>query len=443
MLNYKGVKMNKLLLVLLLFAVSISILIIGCSSDINITSPPLSNYNVKNVLHKTISQTLASSDTVIFLPKSKKTVIVSKLLKPQMISSLDNYMNKNVPANKAPISPMESMCSLYTQYGVEIEDQYKPLGNKTLGINLSTNVVSYDNARSYGFAKILVSDASSIANANYSGFSFANMMYQLSPGTTQSTISNLLTQGISSFFIDEPYEYNGLVAGWTTPLLNNMAHFTNPKPLFVSAYHWPEFSTPCNPFYYGTSYSGFIDAFSNTYIMCDEYHGNCCGTVDQYWSEFNSYYGVGKNPSNWLQLTANNGNGNTHLDCFYKNSVSNNWHDLLYHANYSGSGMNEIWLYANNTGSEQDVKNFVDTAWRLGWLSRYGRGYIIIWQCTYHQYDSTPNQGPNSLNKSTNSTSSDPCTQCNFNQEIGHWTPIQSWYTGDTYWYTYNNWMGY
>ena len=259
-------------------------------------------------------------------------------------------------------------------------DVYKAVPNKTLGIALSTNVVSYANALIYGFTKILVSDATSIANAynTGNGFSYANMMYQLSTSTTQSTISNLKTQGIGSFFIDEPFEPNGVNAGWTFSILNNMAHYTTPTNLFVSSYRWPEF-TACCPFYYGTSYSGFIDAFDNTYIMCDEYHGNCCGTLDQYWSEFNNYYGSWKSKSNWLQVVANNGDGNTHVDCFYINSVSNNWHDMLYHAN--NSGMNEIWLWAVNTGSDQGVRDFCDTGWQLGWLLKKYRYAQLTWIC--------------------------------------------------------------
>jgi hypothetical protein len=378
----------------------------GCSADNNIISPN-NSVNSTNLFEKRLSAPHNSPDTMIFLPLSKKNIAVSKDLKANQIEMLDKYFTTHeITPPPQVITPNLQQCNIHDITGWSYGDKYRPVAGKYLGIWPSQDVVTYSKAfNNYGFSKVAVSSSVEISNAyiNGTGFNYINMMYILNPNVSQQTINTLKTQGIGSFYIDEPFDHEN--SGWTFAICNSMAQYTSPNKLLVGSYHWPEFVAVINPFYYGTSYSGFIDAFSNTYIMCDEYHGNCCGTVDQYWSEFNNYYLQSKNITNWLSVSANNGDGNTHVDCPYINSVSNNWYDMLGHANRTG--MNEVWLYANATGSETGVQNFCYNAWELGWLLRQYQQVVVIWKCS-----DIP-----------------ACEECLWNN-YGNWYVSGSYYTG-------------
>jgi len=119
--------------------------------------------------------------------------------------------------------------------------------------------------------------------------------------------------------------------------------------------------------------------------------------IEQHWNEFRNYYGTNKNISNWLSVSANSGDGQTHVACPYINSVSNNWYDMLGNANRNG--INEVWLWASGTGNENLVQYFSEQAWELGWLLRQRRYVVVFWQCdlypcrTYCQWPSESGDG--------------------------------------------------
>jgi hypothetical protein len=131
--------------------------------------------------------------------------------------------------------------------------------------------------------------------------------------------------------------------------------------------------------------------------MSDQYHGNCAGYATDYWDQFYTYYGANKSISNWMEVVANNGDGNTHVDCIYQNRVSSNWSSLFDRAN--AHSQNEVWLFAANTGNETAVSNFCEAAWTKGWLLQKFQYVIINYRC-----DELP-----------------ACTKCSWEPEKGYW----------------------
>ena len=394
-------------------------LLTGCSNNMEITSPPLHNDN-HEALMKIVKKTLSPTDTIIVLPLSHKTVIVHKNLNTQKITTLDQYLNTHTPPNSAPIQPMESMCIYHTITSVEMQNQYLPLSGKTLGIWLSEDVCPFYNAyHTYGFTKTWVHDNIWIDMAHDGGFSYDNLMF--STGDTSDVIAridstNTAGRHVGSYFIDEPFENN---PHWcNSTLITNIANHVSPSKLFLSSYKMPDawFNWPVTT--YGDLYGDLRNNVSNVYIMCDEYHGDINGDVWYYWNRFKNSY-TNKNISNWVSVSANNGDGNTHN--IYTGCVSNSWSYLFDYLAVSG-GVNEVWLYAYLTGSETGVDAFCAVAWQKGWLLRLGKEFDALYQCTY-SYPQTP------------------CEACDWVNGIGDWTRVSAWYTGNQAWYlcTENN----
>ncbi len=113
-----------------------------------------------------------------------------------------------------------------------------------------------------------------------------------------------------------------------------------------------------------------------------------------------------------MDILANNGNGGGHVACPYINENSNSWFDLLGDAN--DAGVNKFWLYASNTGDENGIKEFCNSAWERGWLLRKQVHEVVIWQCY----------------------SADPCNSCGF-PDVGRWRVQYSYYVGDPIWVNY------
>ncbi len=389
-----------------LLIVGFSILFCSCSSsEIGITSPSIEQ------VQKTISNNISlnkinTKDTLVYLPLSKKTLRISKDLSAKQIALLDKYLtNHEIPTNNKIITPMLEQCGTHTVYGWVYGDKYTPVAGKNLGI--WTNYESPAQCHDYGFNSLFISgDATSVNSvitaATPLGFNTDNLMIGLSRDDyLYDSVLIANTYAVGKYHIDEPFEhgaFNWNILTTFTKLSNLIFSKNSNAKLLIAGYYDPNGNICCNWNSYSSGYQALLGLpHNNIFVMCDEYHGNCCGTVDDYWNIFGNYFGTTKNFSNWLSVTANNGDGNTHVDCFYINSKSNSWYDLLGHANRAG--MNEVWLYALGTGNDQGIKNFSYTAWQLGWLLRQRKYVVVFWQCdtypcrTYCQWPSESGDG--------------------------------------------------
>lgn len=160
---------------------------------------------------------------------------------------------------------------------------------------------------------------------------------------------------------------------------------------------------------YGDKYSAVLNSYGNEYIMCDQYHGNCFGSAVDYWSKFRDYYGSWNCIMNWLHVDINNGSGGGHVACPYINEESSSWSDLLDYAN--NNGINKVWLYAYETGDENAIVSFCNSAWMSGWLLRLAKRYEIIWRC----------ESPN------------PCVNCDWFNHKGGWYVAEQYYLDEQY----------
>jgi len=359
-----------------------SILFWGCG----VTEPtltPTHDKQTKQAVTTTLSMAKkGDGDTLVYLSKSKLKFKLKKEFTKEQIAQIDEYLaTHEIPTvSDTIISPMRELCGTHDSYGWAFGNSYIPVAGKYLGVAFSQDVVTYSKAKMYGFSKVFVGSEPEINNALGSGFLRENMMFAIS-----SPQQVLPTEELGSYHIDEIYEKHS--ATWSLSSITQKAQDVSPKKVFLSSYKWPSLIYGILPTRtYGNMYGNAINSADNIYIMCDEYTGNCFGhyfsyvyTLEDYWNEFRSYYGANKNISNWLNLTANNGDGNTHVACAWSNADANSWFDMLGNANRNG--LNEVWLWASGTGNEVGVQNFSEQAWEKDWLLRSYGYYLIVWQC--------------------------------------------------------------
>jgi len=321
-----------------------------------------------------------AGDTLVYLNKSKLKFKLKTEFTKEQIALIDEYFatHKIPTVSDTIIGPMRELCGTHDSYGYAWENSYRPYPGKYLGIALSQDVVTYSNAKwKYGFSKIFVGGDYDINLAFSAGFSYDNMMFGIS--NPQQQINTIF----GSYHIDEPFEKHNDV--WDDYTILQKAATVYPKKVFLSSYKWPSWSYSL-PVTYGAKYGSVINSGTNIFIMCDEYHGNCWAkilgqlhTVVDYWNEFHGYYGSSKNISNWLSVSANSGDGPTHVDCGNYSWVSSSWWELLLDANRNN--LDELWLWANGTGDEMRVGEFCYNAWGFGWLLRAYGYYCIVCGC--------------------------------------------------------------
>ena len=100
--------------------------------------------------------------------------------------------------------------------------------------------------------------------------------------------------------------------------------------------------------------------------MCDQYWlDNPCGDMKAYWNEYwNTYHPI-HSWMNWADNTMNNAGGWT--SCF-------DW--------MNAHSINNVWLFADNTGDESVIQNWCINAWEKSWLLRQEKYLTIVYQCS-------------------------------------------------------------
>jgi hypothetical protein len=280
------------------------------------------------------------------------------------------------------ITPTAFPCGIKDTYGWGW-DHYQSKAGKYLGIQKEQSFWA-DAYNKYGFTQIGIYNRTERDIARNIGFKWDSMFVWLNNYSSAINTINDVNYGfgeikyVRNFFVDEPIERNT----WAVSNLQNIAEYLYNNialsKMYLVSYKWPTVPYTLPGPTYGYMYNQVLNFKPNTYIMCDEYHGNCFGNVDPYWTEFRSYYGTNKSKSNWMHVVINNGYGNFAGPC---PGTSNNFYDLFGDAN--DSGINSLWLYAQNTGSSQDLRIFGESAWQRGWLRKFERYFCIEWHCDY------------------------------------------------------------
>lgn len=262
--------------------------------------------------------------------------------------------------------------------------KFAPKNNKKLGIWAYNGSPSWSELHNkYGFNQIAVSNVQSYNVAKQAGFIDDNIMLIIPNYSSAYSLINALPQ-VKYYLVDEPFEremYNTT----TLRLVASMIHDVNPNSkMMMVSYKWPTvpYNLPWSLDTYGDKYKSVLDYASNSYIMCDEYHGNIFGTVTDYWSKYRDYYGSGKNISQWMNVGINNtfsGSGNS-LD------------DLMEQAN--NLGIDNLWLFASGLSNPDNIYNFCLSAFSAGWLRGYAQDIILIYRC--YLPDPCENCDPNS-----------------------------------------------
>jgi hypothetical protein len=310
-----------------------------------------------------------STDTVVTLPKSGKTIIIKKDFPAGMIANLDNYINKhpNIPdANSSSanvIKPNISDCPPttcpYVYYYIWIlQDQYKLASGYHMGTWVTSDVISYSQAfNQYGFDELAVTPGE-INTALGIGFKANNLMMLLPDNQLPIDLTDMHNNpSVGYYFIDEPVA-NGVPLNDVQAIELYLTTYIPSAKFLISAYNWPV-ATICNG-WLGDENDGPYLTSSNSGIMCDQYVGNLCGSMKDYWNEYWNFYGS-HSWMNWANNTG--GNAGSWPDCF-------NWMNV--------HGINNVWLYASKTGDEGVIQNWCATAWQYFWSQRYMKQYVYI-----------------------------------------------------------------
>jgi hypothetical protein len=337
---------------------------------------------------------------VITLPKSGKTIEIEKGLPAKMIKQLDNYLSTHTISNKtASVSPDRLACGTYTTTYWNIENQYKPVAGKYLGIWPTPNVTLAKLHDQMGFTNIVcgIGDTMSAKNA---GFKHDSIMVNLGYNATYSDIMN--NPAYRFYYVDEPYvrwwesyhDYTGFQYYSDLIAIKNSS-----AKLLFSDYFWPD---GLRLWQHGNGpdiWENYLDWCPNARIMCDQYNANAWGSVHDFWNEYKAYYGIpSRNISNLISM---------------KPDYSADWGDLLNLA--TPWGMNPIWIYADyGSVTESTVNSFCSIAWETGWLLRQEKQYTTDWKCL-----------------------SSPCSsQCAWPNK-GTWIDYETFYTGESRYVSY------
>ncbi len=339
-----------------------------------ITQPTIKPSNTTATVNKSTAKTAAvqvsTEDTVVTLSKSGKTLEVPKSITKKQLKMLDNYLSKHINLPFQTVSPNALPCGEYISTYYEDTDKFKPADGKYIGI--WTNYLTYYQCLHYGFNQYFVYNLGGIQTAIDSGFIAGNIMADLGGDYTAAyNYLNGSPSNIGYYYIDEPYERGT----YSTTQIANLssilsAHYPNSR-LFFTNYTIPDqYLDPNN-----IVYCEDLITNSNVFIQCDQFYGNCFGHTYEYWDAFKNYY-QSKNISNWLHVVINNGN-ETDPTCGYR---STSWQTLMSTAD--GLGIDNIWLYAYDTGDQNAVIDFTLAAWQSGWMYKYQDQITTVWQCT-------------------------------------------------------------
>ncbi len=375
-----------------------TVILQSCSSENAITSPPntqskTTSLNTKSMAKQITNTNSISPDTSVYLPLSKKTILVSRSMSAEKIAMVDKYFSthKNISTRTNVISPNLLTCGVHLEYDYEQEMDFQAVAGKSLGISNDLNLISCSDAKNiYGFSLYAASSFDNIETVHGAGFPYSNIMVSYLNPTNALAILQDTSKHYSKcgyYEIDEPakYSYSYTDTKSLESLINN---WNTGAKVLLTDFNWPE-KTACAKWYNWGAQLGLYQG-SNYYVMCDTYAADACGSPCDYWNEYTNYYSPAHVFSNWLDnVLAHWG----YWDCCFKL------------ANGTDQNINQIWLWAG-TGDLTALQSFCTDAWENGWLLRQEKQIEIIWKCD----------------------TSNPCTNCIW--PYGIWYISDSYYTG-------------
>lgn len=225
---------------------------------------------------------------------------------PNMVenSQKENFLSKKVKELTIPIGFHEDSSQIqieayecgYKQVRGWAITKYAPKSGKFLGIWASNSSPTWNDLRNkYGFSQIAVWDMPSYNTAKQTEFTNDNIMLIIPNYSSAYSLINSINQ-VQYYLVDEPFERD-MYNTTTLRAVATMIHDANPSgKLMMASYKWPTlpYNLPWSFDTYGDKYKSVLDFASNSFIMCDEYQGNILGTVTDYWTKFNQYYGTNK-----------------------------------------------------------------------------------------------------------------------------------------------------
>ncbi|MCL5030167.1 MAG: hypothetical protein M1480_14245 [Bacteroidetes bacterium] len=382
----------------------LTIILQSCSNENLITTPTENKGDVKPMA-KTVTLPIATidhaRDTIITFPKSGKTLAVSKSYTIKQLAQIDNYLaTHNVPIISSPVRPYALACNDHYTYDYVMTNTYEPYTGKNIGV--WCDYMSPTQLNNWGFNKLFINNITTyqtdIANANTAGFTTQNIVFGLSGNfiNDYNLLSGNNPPNVEAYYLDEVEERGYYNESQIRTLGNLVASKCPGTNFYLSSYN-----PFLRPYYYLLTQN-----VPNTYIMCDEYNGDCYGTVSEYWTAFQQNLYPGHNNANWMSVVANDMNCDAHSNC--DGNCSDNWAVLLQQADNLGE--NTVWLFAAGTGDSTRVQNFSYIAWEYGWMFRWQETLATEWQC----------DSPN------------PCTNCTWPN--GNWYIVKANIYEGGYW---------
>ncbi len=162
--------MKRRLIFLFITTIILTLVILSSCNEPNIVENKKIEKQEKPLLKKRTTKesnfetTVATTDTIITLPKSKKMIAIQKGISKKHIKQLDKYFSESHEILSSPaILPNKLDCGIYIEYIWEFQSQYKSIPGKYLGI--WSNKVDWTKLHDqYGFTNIIV-NFSKVQNA--------------------------------------------------------------------------------------------------------------------------------------------------------------------------------------------------------------------------------------------------------------------------------------
>ena len=311
------------------------------------------------------------TDTVITLPKSGKTIVVSKDISSDKLAGLDNFFANHSASPSGRVQPNLLSCNQHQVTYMEMENIYQTIPGKQLGIwddVRQANWPTYYNI--YGFNEIFLGWPSEFytANVNNTMFKADSMLGNISKTNYQADAHALQSLGVKRLYIDEPMDAYPPAINLTVSLLVNYTNWIyNNIP--GSTVGWSTYETKGAPYF--SWYQSALQQTYNSYIMCDQYNPPSDQQYD--WLHYAQ--------SDWFGSTRANVHGNW-ADCLYDYDGNGyTYNNLFQDAN--ALGINQVWLFADYSWDPTyAVASFSNSAWQGGWLLQLERQVTVFYSCS-------------------------------------------------------------
>jgi len=270
----------------------------------------------------------------------------------------------------------QSYCYKTEEYWVF--EKYVPVAGKSIGISPHDFSPYWMNKyhNYYGFSKMKIKlyrnnsrqqTLTDLQTAYDAGYTDTDIMGDIGdyPVVAESEFDNF-----GYYYSDEPLETAGRPSQWPYDAAN-FIHAVNPQARFKVGTSHGKYAVTSND----DKYKSFVWSNNFSDMTFTAYFGGILSNVcdqSEHWTYFKNFYGTSKALSQWIHLDWDY-DGGPFLSCGVE------YPTLLSSA--TAEGINELWLYADDSGNFNYLDIFCLYANIQGWLNRFQRRWVYHYRC--------------------------------------------------------------